>query len=30
MSHNIAAKSKEERDKINVDLPHQGLLIKNG
>ncbi|NQE76870.1 DNA polymerase III subunit theta [Pantoea ananatis] len=28
MSHNIAAKSKEERDKVNVDLAASGVAYK--
>lgn len=28
MSHNIAAKSKEERDKVNVDLAALGVAYK--
>lgn len=28
MSHNIAARSKEERDKVNVDLAASGVAYK--
>ncbi|HBC6430082.1 TPA: DNA polymerase III subunit theta [Citrobacter amalonaticus] len=28
MSHNIAAKSQEERDKVNVDLAASGVAYK--
>ncbi|OWY78944.1 DNA polymerase III subunit theta [Pantoea sp. AMG 501] len=28
MSHNIAARSKEERDKVNVDLVASGVAYK--
>lgn len=28
MSHNIAARSKEERDKVNVDLAASGVAFK--
>ncbi len=28
MSHNIAARSKEERDKVNVDLSASGVAYK--
>lgn len=28
LSHNIAAKSQEERDKINVDLAASGVVYK--
>lgn len=28
MSHNIAARSKEERDKVNVDLAAPGVAYK--
>lgn len=28
VSHNIAAKSKEERDKVNVDLAASGVAYK--
>ncbi|MCW0353997.1 hypothetical protein IAQ00_09815 [Pantoea ananatis] len=28
MSHNVAARSKEERDKVNVDLDASGVAHK--
>lgn len=28
MSHNLAARSREERDRINVDLPASGVAYK--